>query len=366
MIPFASQALAPAPFPESAPRASPRSPGLALFQRSPFRLLRLSVHAPEEEAHWKASRILAQLRARLPLAEPDLVSWLPPGDELDTQAASQRMEEPLQRVVDQLFWFDLTGAAALEEALVRRDYAGLMKYLDEPAPLHVASPPGSQHEEEMSRAERAAFAHRVNQANLHLLLGFSRLHLGSAVFAGVPIMGPPPESREPSPLKWKAAHGLSTLRGAHQVLDERGTNEEDTWAELLTAGLIGWRTLLSDPRFGAYTGALLRATGLESQPGEHDEAISGAIRTALAEAVAGELKLALAEGGTHAVSRLAAVARGGAPEDAQWRLSFRSLHGLFKAELAEMDDLVADSTASLSSIELYLQRLERLLARWRA
>ena len=85
-----------------------RSPVLNQFRLNPFRVLRVATTVGVDEAIWKAEEALTRLRAGLPAVEPDSLPWLPPPDEQETRQAVQRIEEPLRRLTDQLFWFDLT------------------------------------------------------------------------------------------------------------------------------------------------------------------------------------------------------------------------------------------------------------------
>jgi hypothetical protein len=80
--------------------------GLNQFRLNPFRVLRLPVGAPLNQALWQGEKMLSLARLNLPPQEPDLLPWLPVNNEMEIKQSVQRMEEPLQRVVEQLFWFD--------------------------------------------------------------------------------------------------------------------------------------------------------------------------------------------------------------------------------------------------------------------
>jgi hypothetical protein len=55
---------------------------------------------------WQAGKVLSLARLNLPLQDPDPIPWLPGNNEIEVKKAAQKLEEPLQRVVEQLFWFD--------------------------------------------------------------------------------------------------------------------------------------------------------------------------------------------------------------------------------------------------------------------
>ena len=83
-----------------------RSSVLGEFRSNPFRVLRVPIDVGVDQAIWKAEEVLTRLRAGLPAADADLLPWLPEPDETETRQAVQRVEEPLRRLTDQMFWFD--------------------------------------------------------------------------------------------------------------------------------------------------------------------------------------------------------------------------------------------------------------------
>ena len=79
---------------------------LGQLRLNPFRVLRLPVTAEVDEAIWKAEEALTLARAGLSLAEPDILPWLPAPDDQEIRQAVQWIEEPLRRIIEQMFWFD--------------------------------------------------------------------------------------------------------------------------------------------------------------------------------------------------------------------------------------------------------------------
>src|SRR5687767_14701618 len=165
----------------SGERALLRSPGLSQFRKSPFRLLRLPTNATAKQAVWQCDKALARARVGMTLPDPDPVPWLPNGDEIEIQEASQAMESPLARLVEQLLWFDVIDDAdggALHSALTNSDGAQLRAYLNlardlsDDAPAFAPGGGGSPYRDG-STAPRitSSMAHQINQANLRLLLG---------------------------------------------------------------------------------------------------------------------------------------------------------------------------------------------------
>src|SRR5688500_5550873 len=176
--------------------AGTRSPGLDFFRVNPFRTLRVPIRIPAQEALWKSEKALSRLRAGLEPPEPDLVPWLAPPDEFDIREGAQKMEEPLRRLREQLLWFDFAldlHGQLLQEALSTQAGSKLSEYLAVSEGSLGGAGPHSP----------SVIAHRVNQANLRLLLGLSELH-------GVEIVSRPDQARGEGPpaLQWKDEGGM--------------------------------------------------------------------------------------------------------------------------------------------------------------
>src|SRR5690606_7636103 len=155
------------------------------------------IRIPAEEAVWKSEKALSRMRAGLEPPEPDLVPWLAPPDEFDIREGAQKMEEPLRRLREQLLWFDFgedPHGRLLEAALSEQEGVLLGEYLAKDDP---------------------SVAHRVNQANLRLLLDLSAMH-------GVELVdkGSPGGPRRPSPpsLAWKEESGIRIVLDPHVAL----------------------------------------------------------------------------------------------------------------------------------------------------
>src|SRR3954453_9328060 len=100
-----------------------RSPVLNQFRLNPFRVLRVPTDVGVDQAIWKAEELITRLRMGLPAAEPDPLPWLPEAEEAETRQSIKRIEEPLPRLTEQLFWF-ATKADPAGESL-RTALAGL-------------------------------------------------------------------------------------------------------------------------------------------------------------------------------------------------------------------------------------------------
>jgi hypothetical protein len=329
-----------------------RSAGLGQFRKNPFRVLRLAASAEAKEAVWQADKALARARVGMQLADPDPTPWLPAADELEIQQAAQTMEGSLARLVEQVLWFDLAGdprGGELQGALTMGDGPGLARYLEIPFTEMIAMEgPG-------------LVAHRLNQANLRLLLAFSRLHaVGPEVGTASASVAPPP------PLAWRSQDGLSIVESPHLALRAADGAGATRWEPLLAEALSRWSALLVDPALTAYLQAQIDR--LRDPLLGHDdvEAALGAIRTRLADLVVAETKAEMVAGRVQNVAKLSGVAGRSGIDAEIWMVAFRPLRALFQQQLAELDPSGgADTAASLDDVSVYLGRLEILAERWR-
>lgn len=91
-----------------------RSPVLNNLRLNPFRILDVPNDVTSEEAVWKSEELLTLKRAGLPRHGDLLLPWLSDADDFEVHQAVQTIEEPLRRLVSQLFWFDLDNDASAE------------------------------------------------------------------------------------------------------------------------------------------------------------------------------------------------------------------------------------------------------------
>jgi hypothetical protein len=323
-----------------------RSPGLGQFRKTPFRLLRLPSNATAKQAIWQSDKALARARVGMQLPDPDPVSWLPPGDEIEIQEAARTMESPLARLVEQLLWFDLEGdpsGGLLLSGLTGVDGARLRQYLDLPT-------------------DGASMAHRINQLNLRLLLGFSALRDVGPAIAARPV-----GNGSPIELSWQNKNGMQVADDAHRAARARAkvTGTADLWATLLGQGVTAWGELLASTPFVDHVRAKIAALGDELLTADDTEAVIAGLRTRIADLVVGETKLEMGQGRIANVAFLSSIAGKSKIDAETWLVAFRPLKTQFQSELA---DLAPDAETGLGIIEdvaAYLDRLKSLAARWR-
>ena len=330
-----------------APRPVLRSAGLTLLRLNPFRVLRLPTDVPSSQAVWKAEKVLARVRAGVDLPEPDLLGWLPAADELEIQQAAQKLEEPLRRLHDQLLWFDPADPhwPALETALATADPAGLAKYLaiDEATVAY--------------QGEDVRTAHRVNQANLRLVLALSWLGgVGPELFAAAGDGAPVP----------RLELGSGMLEDPHHLLGKEGqTGRAAAWQPLLPQALSRWATLLAEPGFSIYVGTRITRLGDDLIGADDVEPVIASLRATLTDVIAAELKQRIVAGRLDGVAELAAVAANSGFDRSVWQTAFRPLRPLLAAELDELDALIDERRpANPEDIQQFLTRVDATARSW--
>ncbi|MFN0251971.1 MAG: hypothetical protein ACKV2T_34160 [Kofleriaceae bacterium] len=353
-------------------RTAQRSPGLTQYRKSPFRLLRLPVNATAKQAVWQCDKALARARVGMSLPDPDPVPWLAAGDEVELQEASQTMEAPLSRLVEQLLWFDFVEDAdgkLLEAALTNADAAQLRQYLnlnrdgtEHASPTaHAANP----YRDAAAAPPTTMMAHELNQANIRLLLGFS------AVRSAGPNLYAASTATQRAALAWKDNAGIVSVDDPHRAIKNQGIllSTADAWATLLGEAVMRWGALLGTDLFAEHVKAKIATLGDELLSTDDLEAVLSAIRTRIADLVVGETKLEMAQGRIGNVGHLAGLAGKSQAEgsfDAEtWLVAFRPLKTQFQSELADLAPDAETGNGLVEDVNAYLDRLSTLAARWR-
>jgi hypothetical protein len=350
--------------------AGTRSPGLDFFRVNPFRTLRVPIRIPSQEALWKSEKALSRLRAGLDPPEPDLVPWLAAPDEFDIREGAQKMEEPLRRLREQLLWFDFAldpRGATLEEALSAQAGPQLANYLATDVSgarsaerAELLKERGKDDPTLSNESSANLIAHRVNQANLRLLLGLSELH-------GVEIVERAEAARAGSPpaLEWKAEGGLKAAMDPHLVLAGalKKKRKAEQKASYLGEALARWGALLKDPAFTPYVQAEIESLGDELVGKDDVETITYAVSSALADIIVGEARLQMSHGAIDEVLHLTKLAAASGIDPVFWTTAFKPLRTAFQAEVTELDALL-EGNPRINDVDLYLARLETLVKPW--
>jgi hypothetical protein len=348
-----------------------RSPGLAAFRLNAFRVLRLKASAPANEAVWKSEKILARRRAGLDDPDPEVIGWLPLPDEIDLREAAQRMEEPLRRLRDQLLWFDFDGdprGAELRKALEGADTHALVAYLAiNDRDIQDDEPPESEdgdtdYEAKARKRQMPLIAHRLNQANVRLLLALSWLHETGPL----PLAGNPGAKRSTPRLVFKDEKGITAAKGVHALFPaDAPEGRKAAWPPMLRDGLTRWGALLKNPWLSSYLESAITALDDDLVTSDDVEPLMNAVATAIADAVVGEMKLLMLAGGIDRVLELLGIATASGIDPSHWTVAFRPIRALFRAELDDLGALIdPNKPANLRELDLYLQRVAALGALW--
>ncbi len=377
--------------------AATRSPVLSQFRTNPFRVLRTSPDIGVDQAIWKAEEVLTRIRAGLPSTDPDLLPWLPEPDEPETRQAVQRIEEPLSRLVDEMFWFDIEhdpDGALLVRALAALDPGLLNDYLARCTddglvhrPTVSIAADGAINDETdqgaaingdmtaetgttpraVAHVATASVARLINQANVRLLLAPFALH--GTLPDGLYLASDQKETndRAQGPLDWKWADGLETADNAHErrASGANHAGRSRRTVVLWSDALARWHRLTNSSEFIAFVHE--RIAQLDDEVfGEDDvEVIVNSASSRLTDLLVAEVKAQFLMGEMEGVRALLEVAEASEVPPRSWAVAFRPLRLLFRTEAVELEPLLpAAEDPRFADAALYLSRLETLKTRW--
>ncbi len=344
------------------------SVGLEQFRLNPFRVLRLTVSATWKEAVWHSEKIFPLARLNLPTQEPDPLPWLPGNEEMEIRQAVQKMEEPLQRIVDQLLWFDFSldpKGDLLREGLMQVDTQKLGEYLKIKEPelsIEFISSDGVAEEK-----VPIVFAHCINKANLYLILALSEFHgIGPKMSnTAIPTKVELSISRS---ITWGKDKSCSFLMNPHELVGFGGdvVLSISDWKKLWTDALNNWYKILNNPHFLSYLKHLFNKLGDEKLDEGAIETISHAVPVRLADILVGEIKNSLNRGTVELVSELVDIAASARFDKRSWNDSFNTLHYFFQSDLSGINCLIEDDTAvSKENIWRYFRRIDEVKLKWK-
>jgi hypothetical protein len=374
---------------------STRSPALGQFRANPFRVLRVPTDLGVDQAIWKAEETLTRLRAGLPPADPDLLPWLPEPDEPETRQAVQRIEEPLRRLTEQVFWFDPgrdPDGDLLRRALATLDPALLNDYLARCPDDGLARPvtvrietgetfkigidevsetngePHSDEPESVPAADPAGVPRLLNHANLRLLLAALSLQESLPDGLEVAVMEGG-EGRVPGAIEWTRSDGLEIAEDPHRLdlTGGRPAARARRTVALWSDTLARWLRLARAPEFLAFVRESIVRLDDEVVGEEDAEAIVNSASTRLTDLLVGEVKAQLLAGRMDRVRALLEVAEASDVEPRRWSMAFRPLRPLLRAEVAELEPLLSfGDDPRFDDVGIYLSRLKTLKERWSA
>jgi hypothetical protein len=397
--------------------------GVNHFRLNPFQILRLPISASAKQAVWQEEKMLSLLRLGLPLKEKAPIPWLPIANEMDIQQAVQKIEEPLERLVEQLFWFDFeadTRGALLKEALATADADKLSLYLKETEAVPMLdSLPSPQPEKpleeiEVDHAAKAvegtisadkkesdqatddvpdetaeavgnekkvdealevvsdtimqAAAHQLNRANLQLLLAVSGFQgIGPMLQHQTPSLGM--NNSRLSPLSWQDEGEHSFCLNPHALLTNSTDTEDKSveWHRFWFDALTTWSKILQNPYFAVYVSHLIQRLEDDLLDPGAVETLYRVIPTRFADILAGEIKNTIREGEGGRVSLLINIAASAQFDRQIWETAFSSLNFYFQTEISDLTNLIEEPDAiNPDSIRLYFSRLGQVKQRWQS
>jgi hypothetical protein len=354
--------------------ASLNSVGLELFRLNPFRVLRLPVTATSKQAIWQAGHLISLSRMNLPFQEPDLLPWLPCNSEMEIKQAAQKMEEPQQRIAEQLFWFDIARdpqGALLSEGLLKTQPQKLWKFLQiRDLELSLESISTAEKKGAVSEKLPTVFSYCIDQANLRILLALS-------AFYGIgPQMNDkkffPNKSNEKSCTSvtfcWEKDSYSPSVMNPHELLSSIDDNVQivSVWKELWIEALDGWSKVINNPLFPFYLKHLFYELGEEMLDEGVADLIYHVVSTRLSDILSGEIKNALNEGESLNLSILVDIVAKARFRQNIWNTSFTNLCYFFQSELSELNCLIEnEALVTPEDIQLYFNRLRGVNRKWK-
>jgi hypothetical protein len=347
--------------------ANLNAPGLSHFGLNPFRVLRLPVDATSKQVLWQAEKVLSLVRLKLTPQETDLIPWLTGNTEIEIKQAVQKLEEPLQRIVEQLLWFDISldpKGNLLQEGFMQGDTRKLWDYSQMKEP-ELSLELISSDEVETDTIQKI-FAHCINKANIYLILALSEFHsIGPQMIdEAIPTKV---ESSISKSTTWGKGKKFSFLMNPHELVKSGGdiVLRISYWKELWTDALNNWYKILTNPHFSSYLKHIFNKLGDEMLDEGAIETIRQAIPQRLTDILVGEIKNALGKGAVKRVSILADIVEKYHLSKSVWDDAFDTLRFFFQTDLSDSNSLIENnSILAIEDIEHYFKRIGQLKQKW--
>jgi hypothetical protein len=310
------------------------SSGINQFRLNPFRILRIPVSISLQEALWQAEKILAFARMNLSAQEPEPISWITQQTELEVKQSVQKIEEPLIRLVEQLFWFDFetdSQGTLLKEALEKGNTVKIYDYLAN-LEKNLNDTPNNKFDDASTDAILRSVLIKLNSANVKLLLSLSFLH---------DILSDESTTAKNKKKKFKVL-----------------------WSDLLLESMNEWKKLLDSNEFSVYINYIIKQIGDELLDEGTVEILKKSVPARLADILSGEIKFFISQRNNEKISSLIRVAANSTFTNNSWQSAFSSLRLFFQPELAELENDLDNSTQNTELITNFYTKLEEIKTRW--
>ncbi|MEO1262699.1 MAG: hypothetical protein AAFZ15_28085 [Bacteroidota bacterium] len=365
-----------------------KSKGLHQFRLNPFNALQLKVSAKPEDAVWQGEKLLSLARLGVQQGEGQLLSWMPVVDETEISKAMQVIEEPLQRLLEQLFWFDFEGdpdGALLWEGLAKKNGEKLYEYLEKTS-IAVLSAPADQAETmgeepenftgqeevdhgrlEEDEKKKISIAQFVNSANLDLLLGFSYFHGIGPIIESDDTEKEFADKKLPG-LNWEKKGAVSQIVNPHKLIADvqAQMGREIKWPDLFSSAFQKWSSILSHPDFEAYVLKIIQNIDDDLLDESVVEFLINSIPTRLSDILVDELKELINQGQKEKTKKLLLIIAKSPFYNSGWKNNFHSLRHYYQVELSDLYKMSSSSQEEDARLlRIYFKRLEALNKRWR-
>ncbi|MEO1262700.1 MAG: hypothetical protein AAFZ15_28090 [Bacteroidota bacterium] len=365
------------------------SKGLNQFRLNPFHVLQVPVSTITAEAIWEGEKLSSLARLGVGREKNQVIPWFALADELEINNVMQTIEEPLHRLLEQLFWFDFENdpeGDLLQEGLSNEDGKKLHEYLektkiervfsqaDDPGANLVseAQEPSDEKTESLNNNEitgknskgKSFIAQAINSANLELLLGLSYFH-------GVGPMievtgGAEPNSEEQKELIWKKNGNISHVLNPHSLIAgvQEQLGKENKWQGLLASSFQKWSQILDHPDFEFYLREIIEHLDDDLLDASTTEVLCTSVPTRLADILVDELKELISQGQQKKTESLLQVVADSPFYKKGWKNAFHSLRQYYQTELSDLHKMINTQNNEVPSFRVYFKRLEAVKKRW--
>ncbi|WP_210489352.1 hypothetical protein [Rufibacter aurantiacus] len=330
------------------------------FRLNPFRILNIPIETSIEEASWAAESLATMLAVGISPEGSNPISFLGVYSEAEIKKSFTQLEEPLERLVAEVFWFDLVNdpnAKPLTTYLNTSDINALIAYR--------SSTTTRIEESELT----TSISEQINLANLNLLLGFAGLN--DLPLGLEPIESDCPEDNKPArqtlEFTWKKMDGLSVVENPHLVLAKAddSISQRCTWASSLKASLFGWNKVLQHEEWGNYIRQKIERLQDDLLDDSTPELLKRIIINRLTELIAQEIKETIRENKYEFTRQLLQIASQVEMDSNSWRTALAPTKVFLQNEINQLAELLGEEAdTTLKDIRNYFTAINRWKQQW--
>lgn len=332
------------------------SPAINHFRLNVFRVLRVTVSASLQEAQWQAEKMVSFASLNLSIPDEDPLPWLLPPNESNIRQAAHVIEQPYERLVQQLLWFNRSEEIdPLMDWLASCELGSLLGFVEQASHLPPLNMPveGDQTEENTETIE--VQSDQTDQQEIAL----------SSEYA-IPLVPEIPDAKIGFRLNCANVNLLLAATLLHYP-DIFATTliENVSWTEMWSASLKIWLELLDSPDFSTYVNDVASQLDDELLDDSAAETAARAIKVVLANMLIEEIKEVILRGDLSLLKQLTAIVAKAGFKNQLWHPLTNSIHALLRPNLITVVKQIENPGVITSSILFkYFSDIEEIIQRW--